>query len=438
MPFTPLRVSPVFGGLEVRTGDLDVTVGALTVGGLITGQNGLTLSAGNLAVSSGAITVSGNITSGGTIDGQAININGVPVGTSSDTYWNAEAGGIYYGSNVRLSAGNLTISAGTITTSGNITTSGSFVGTNALYRPTTNSLGSDNVATMTGLNNTYYGNGSLNACTSGQDNCAFGKESLGANQSGNYNTAFGKEALENTIGSSNDAFGYKALENNSTGAGNVGFGGYALGQLISGAHNTAVGPGAGYGITTVDRGIFIGRNAGFYEDEGYRLYITSIDASNKADGRAKALIYGVMNTTPASQILTINGTLRVAHGLPSPQLITLKAIDEDTALVVADGYVYWTVPEEMNGWTIEAVDATVYTASTSGLPEIELYNVTDSVDVLSTPVTIDVNEKNSYTATTEEVVANGALATGDVLRVDVDIAGTGTRGLDIMIMVRNS
>lgn len=50
-------------------------------------------------------------------------------------------------------------------------------------------------------------------------------------------------------------------------------------------------------------------------------------------------------------------------------------------------------------------------------------------------VTIDANEVSSYTAATPGVVnpANDDLATGDLLRVDVDTAGTGAKGLVVSI-----
>ena len=50
--------------------------------------------------------------------------------------------------------------------------------------------------------------------------------------------------------------------------------------------------------------------------------------------------------------------------------------------------------------------------------------------MLSTRITIDINESTSYTAATPSVVdpANDDVATGDVILIDVDVAGTGAKG----------
>ncbi|MCP4751215.1 MAG: hypothetical protein GY866_09995, partial [Proteobacteria bacterium] len=52
-------------------------------------------------VASGA-DIDGNVAIGGTVDASGFTIGGVPLGTSSDSFWSTEAGGIYYASNVRV------------------------------------------------------------------------------------------------------------------------------------------------------------------------------------------------------------------------------------------------------------------------------------------------------------------------------------------------
>lgn len=55
--------------------------------------------------------------------------------------------------------------------------------------------------------------------------------------------------------------------------------------------------------------------------------------------------------------------------------------------------------------------------------------------MLSTAVTIDATESSSYTAATPPVInaSYDDLATGDFLRVDVDGAGSGAKGLQVII-----
>jgi len=77
----------------------------------------------------------------------------------------------------------------------------------------------------------------------------------------------------------------------------------------------------------------------------------------------------------------------------------------------------------------------VYGVSSSGLPTIQIHNLTDGSDMLSTEITIDTSEFSSYTAATRSVVNTGEddVVTGDRLRIDVDVAGSGTDGLDVIL-----
>lgn len=113
----------------------------------------------------------------------------------------------------------------------------------------------------------------------------------------------------------------------------------------------------------------------------------------------------------------------------------IKAIAEDVDLETGDGLIYITIPPAFNGKNLSVPHAAVYAASSSGAVSIQIHNVTDGVDMLSTLLTIDVSEYSSYTAATPAVVnATYALvSTGDRLRIDIDGAGTGVDGLDIIL-----
>lgn len=55
--------------------------------------------------------------------------------------------------------------------------------------------------------------------------------------------------------------------------------------------------------------------------------------------------------------------------------------------------------------------------------------------MLTTRITIDVSENCSYTAAAPPVIdaGNDDVATGDILAIDVDVAGTGTKGLIVIL-----
>jgi len=115
--------------------------------------------------------------------------------------------------------------------------------------------------------------------------------------------------------------------------------------------------------------------------------------------------------------------------------IYVQVISTVTALAIGNGRACITIPDNLNGMNLVDADASVYTASTSGTPTVQIHNLTDTADMLSTLITIDANEYSSYTAATQPVI-NGAtddVVTGDRIRIDVDVAGTGTLGLDVIL-----
>ena len=92
------------------------------------------------------------------------------------------------------------------------------------------------------------------------------------------------------------------------------------------------------------------------------------------------------------------------------------------APVVGDGAYYFDIPEEMNLWELTDVHAHAITAPTGGLVTIQIRNVTDAVDALSTPLTIDADEHDSNTAATPFVIntATDDVATDDIWAIDFD------------------
>ena len=118
--------------------------------------------------------------------------------------------------------------------------------------------------------------------------------------------------------------------------------------------------------------------------------------------------------------------------------IALKVVADDAAFpAVADGVMYFTVPETMNGYKLTAVGAHVYTASDGGVAiNISLYNLTDTVDMLDTQLTIDNGEKDSSTAAAAATVDtdHDDVATADELRIDVNQCGANAVGFEFRMV----
>lgn len=95
-------------------------------------------------------------------------------------------------------------------------------------------------------------------------------------------------------------------------------------------------------------------------------------------------------------------------------------------VTVGDGAFYFTVPSEINGWNLTGVHQRVITAGTTNTQDVQIHNVTDAVDMLTTKSTLDSGETGSDTAATAAVIntSNDDVATNDLLRIDVDAVQT--------------
>jgi hypothetical protein len=102
------------------------------------------------------------------------------------------------------------------------------------------------------------------------------------------------------------------------------------------------------------------------------------------------------------------------------------SLNADVALITGDHKGWFGIPVGLNGWNISSVFA--WRASGTGVPEFQIRNITDSVDVLSPKLSIDSGETFSGTAATPAVIdtSKDDVATGDRFAVDVDVAGTST------------
>lgn len=122
--------------------------------------------------------------------------------------------------------------------------------------------------------------------------------------------------------------------------------------------------------------------------------------------------------------------------------IIVSAPDGD-AITTGDGKVAFRLDSSFDNMDLIEVGMSVTTVSSSGLPTIQLRrsrkNLVTSrtiVDILSTKLSIDVSEFDSNDATTAAVInaTNEDMAEDDVIFVDIDIAGTGTKGLCVTLV----
>ena len=113
----------------------------------------------------------------------------------------------------------------------------------------------------------------------------------------------------------------------------------------------------------------------------------------------------------------------------------IKVISDTKTLTTGDGKFIWAVPQDVGGLNLLDVEIDVTTVSTSGIVQVQLRNITQAADMLTTKVQVDANEFHSKDAATQPVVdlANDDVVIGDRLAIDVDAAGTGAKGLGVVL-----
>jgi flagellar basal body rod protein FlgC len=124
------------------------------------------------------------------------------------------------------------------------------------------------------------------------------------------------------------------------------------------------------------------------------------------------------------------------------KVVILKVYNEASAIAAGDGKMYFTIPAVLNGMNLTSVGGHLYTAATSAVVQVQIANVTSGVDMLSAARLLewDVTEKDTATAAASSVVkiptANDGVATGEELRIDIDAAASGAKGMEVRLTFR--
>ena len=115
--------------------------------------------------------------------------------------------------------------------------------------------------------------------------------------------------------------------------------------------------------------------------------------------------------------------------------LVIKCVADTIGPPVGNGITHVTIPSTLNGKNLQSAQAHVYTVGTGSTTTVQLHNLTDGQDMLSTAITIDASEKDSSTAATPSVVGGYSLvSTADVIRIDVDVVATNTLGLEVRMV----
>jgi hypothetical protein len=147
-------------------------------------------------------------------------------------------------------------------------------------------------------------------------------------------------------------------------------------------------------------------------------------STGNADAVVTKCTAAEINTgTEATKVVTPDALAGSIMGTKSIQCVVF---DWTTNNATGDGKFYMHIPASLNGMNLVTVHARVITAGTTNTLDIQIHNLTDTADMLSTKLTVDSGETGSDTAATPAVIntATDDVATNDVLRIDVDAVHT--------------
>jgi len=118
--------------------------------------------------------------------------------------------------------------------------------------------------------------------------------------------------------------------------------------------------------------------------------------------------------------------------IPSLAMWPIKVGRDNLQVQTGDARFVWEIPEDLDGHVLMKVAAFISNPG-SGTTEVMIRDVQSSIDILSTPITIDSGEKSSKTAATLPVVdpTYAEVAWGQQLAIDVDSAAVGATGLGV-------
>lgn len=134
----------------------------------------------------------------------------------------------------------------------------------------------------------------------------------------------------------------------------------------------------------------------------------------------------ILDDADAAAVRTTIGA--AAAGNPTESIIVAVG-DETTTLTTGTAKVTFRMPY---AFTLSTVKASLTTVSSSGTPTVDINE--GGVSIFSTRVTIDASEKTSTTAAVPAVLSDVNLADDAEITIDVDVAGTGAKGLKVYLI----
>lgn len=159
------------------------------------------------------------------------------------------------------------------------------------------------------------------------------------------------------------------------------------------------------------------------------LATADIGVTVQAYSATLALLAALSTTSFGRSFLTA-ADAAAAQALVGEVFVFALSDDGPSATAITTGVAKqtWRAPY---AFTITAVRASLSTASSSGIPTVDINE--GGTTILSTKLTIDAGEKTSTTAAAAPVLSDTSLADDAEITFDIDVAGTGAKGLKVSI-----
>ena len=151
------------------------------------------------------------------------------------------------------------------------------------------------------------------------------------------------------------------------------------------------------------------------------------DAGVAAQGVVE-LATAAETTTGTSATLAVTPDGLAGSVVFGTRYVQMVVFDFTTDIAEGNGKFYLHIPAGLNGMDLVEVHAKVITVGDGSTVSVQVHNLTDTTDMLSTNVTIDDGELDSKDAAAAVAIDTGEddVVTNDVLRIDVDGNGGDT------------
>ncbi len=181
----------------------------------------------------------------------------------------------------------------------------------------------------------------------------------------------------------------------------------------------------------VAQGTTLHRCIAYFRNSGRALIDSPFQGTESTEAVAKGDLFSYQDISDSSAVK--RGTAQ-SIAETARTTVELMVFRGDQAVDTGDfaGGVFFHIPAWMNGFNLVEVAGSCGTAGTTSSMLVQVRNITQGADMLSTRLTFATGEAFSSTATID--ASNDDVATGDRLRIDVDqLHSTPAQGLTVAL-----